>query len=109
MSRYAVVKDGIVKNVIIWNGDKAYDVEGEILVEATADTQIGGSWDGNVFTFVEPDPAPDIRTYAEKRKAEYPSIDDITVALWEAVVEERLASSIEVQARRIAVKNKYPK
>ena len=59
MSRYAVVKDGIVKNVIIWNGDKPYDVEGEILVEITADTRIGGSWDGNVFTFVEP-PVPEL-------------------------------------------------
>jgi hypothetical protein len=58
MSNYAIVKDGVVKNVIIWNGDKPYDVEGEILVEATADTQIGGSWDGNVFTFVEPTPTP---------------------------------------------------
>ena len=109
MSRYAVVKDGIVKNVIIWNGDKAYDVEGEILVEATADTQIGGSWDGNVFTFVEPDPAPDIRTYAEKRKAEYPSIDDITVALWEGVVEERMQAVTQLEIKRQAVKAKYPK
>jgi hypothetical protein len=58
MSNYAIVKDGVVKNVIIWNGDKPYDVEGEILVEATADTQIGGSWDGNAFTFVEPTPTP---------------------------------------------------
>ena len=56
MAKYALVKNGVVKNVIIWNGDKPYDVEGEILVEATADTQIGGSWDGNVFTFVEPTP-----------------------------------------------------
>ena len=28
---------------------KPYDVEGEILVEATADTRIGGRWDGSVF------------------------------------------------------------
>ena len=57
MAKYALVKDGIVKNVVLWNGDKAaYDVGGEILVEVTADTQIGGSWDGNVFTFVEPTP-----------------------------------------------------
>jgi len=59
MSNYALVKDGIVKNVILWNYDKAdYDVDGGILVDITADTQIGGSWDGNVFTFVEPTPTP---------------------------------------------------
>jgi hypothetical protein len=59
MANYAVVKNGIVKNVIIWNGDKPYDVEGEMLVEATADTQIGGRWDGNVFTFTAP-PTPEL-------------------------------------------------
>jgi len=75
------------------------------------------SWDG-------PDPQPtqeeleaawtQIQTaydndYARKRKEEYPSIDELTVSLFEAVVEERLASSIDIQARRVAVKNKYPK
>jgi hypothetical protein len=58
MANYAVVKNGTVKNVIVWNGDKPYDIEGEVLVEVTADTRIGGSWDGNVFTFVEPTPTP---------------------------------------------------
>ena len=52
---------------------------------------------------------PDTRTYDEKRKAEYPSIDDLTVALWEAVVEERLASANALEAERQAVKAKYPK
>ena len=59
MAKYALVKNGIVKNVIIWNGDKPYDVEGEILVEATADTRIGGRWDGSVFTFTAP-PTPEL-------------------------------------------------
>ena len=55
MGKYALVKDGIVKNVVIWNGDKAYDVEGETLVEATADARIGGTYDGQ-FHYVEPTP-----------------------------------------------------
>jgi len=108
MANYAIVKDGIVKNVIIWNGDKPYDVEGEILVEATADTQIGGTYDG-AFHYVEPDPGPDTRTYDEKRKAEYPSIDELTVALWEGVVEERMQAVTQVEIKRQAVKAKYPK
>jgi len=102
MANYAVVKDGIVKNVIIWNGDKAYDVGGEILVEVTADTQIGGNWDGKVFTFVEPDPGPDTRTYAEKRKAEYPSIEECV----HAILDDDL---VALQEKRTAVKTKYPK
>lgn len=106
--KYAIVKDNEVTNIVEWDGESDFNPDGE-LVEATEDTKIGGSWDGNVFTFVTPDPGPDTRTYDEKRKAEYPSIDDLTVALWEAVVEERLASANALEAERQAVKAKYPK
>jgi len=58
MANYAVVKDGAVENIVVWDGQTAFSVEGFELVEATADTRIGGNWDGNVFTFVEP-PAPE--------------------------------------------------
>ena len=44
-----------------------------------------------------------------KRKAEYPSIDELIVALWENVVEERTASVISLETKRQAVKTKYPK
>jgi|TARA_R100001530_G_scaffold46776_2_gene35169 hypothetical protein len=53
--------------------------------------------------------APDTRSYDEKRKAEYPSIDELIVALWEGVVEERMASVTALEAARQAVKTKYPK
>jgi len=106
--KYAIVKDNEVTNIVEWDGRSDFAPDGE-LVAATEDTKIGGSWDGNVFTFVTPDPGPDTRTYDEKRKAEYPSIDDLTVALWEAVVEERLASANALEAERQAVKAKYPK
>lgn len=106
--KYAIVKNNEVTNIVEWDGESDFNPDGE-LVEATEDTKIGGSWDGNVFTFVTPDPGPDTRTYDEKRKAEYPSIDDLTVALWEAVVEERLASANALEAERQAVKAKYPK
>lgn len=106
--KYAVVKDNEVTNIVEWDGESDFNPDGE-LIAATEDTKIGGSWDGNVFTFVTPEPPPDTRTYDEKRKAEYPSIDDLTVALWEAVVEERLASAQALEAERQAVKAKYPK
>ncbi len=51
----------------------------------------------------------DATQYQRDRKAEYPSMDEIVVALWEAVIEERMASSIELQGKRAAVKDKYPK
>ena len=47
--------------------------------------------------------------YQRDRKAEYPSMDEIVVALWEAVIEERMASSIDLQGKRTAIKGKYPK
>jgi hypothetical protein len=47
--------------------------------------------------------------YARKRKAEYPSIDELVVALWEGVVEERMAAVTSLEGKRQAVKAKYPK
>jgi hypothetical protein len=47
--------------------------------------------------------------YARKRAAEYPSIDELTVALWEGVVEERMAAVTSLEGKRQAVKTKYPK
>jgi hypothetical protein len=55
MANYAVVKDGVVQNIVLWDGVTPYTPDGE-LIEATVDTRAGGSWDGNVFTFVEPTP-----------------------------------------------------
>jgi hypothetical protein len=57
MTGYAVVKNGVVENMVVWDGVTEYSPDGE-LVEATSDTRMGGSWDGNVFTFVEPTPTP---------------------------------------------------
>jgi hypothetical protein len=51
----------------------------------------------------------DAQEYARNRQAEYPSIDDLIVALWENVIEERAASVIELEAKRQDVKTKYPK
>ncbi len=51
----------------------------------------------------------DAQDYARNRQAEYPSINDLIVALWENVVEERAASVIELEAKRQDVKTKYPK
>jgi len=56
MANYAVVKSGVVENIVVWDGQTAFSVEGSEIVEATDDTRIGGRWDGNVFTFVEQPP-----------------------------------------------------
>jgi len=55
MANYAVVKNGVVENVIVWDGQSDLSIDGSELIEATETTRRGGSWEGNVFTFVEPD------------------------------------------------------
>jgi hypothetical protein len=47
--------------------------------------------------------------HTHKREAEYPSIDELTVALWESVVEERMSAVTALESKRQAVKAKYPK
>ena len=51
----------------------------------------------------------DATQYQRDRKAEYPTLDELVVALWEGVVEERMASITALEADRQAVKTKYPK
>ena len=51
----------------------------------------------------------DSQEYARNRQAEYPSIDELIVALWENVVEERAASVVSLESKRQAIKAKYPK
>ena len=51
----------------------------------------------------------DATQYQRDRQAEYPSIDELVVAMWEGVVEERMASVTALEGLRQAVKTKYPK
>jgi hypothetical protein len=51
----------------------------------------------------------DATQYQRDRQAEYPPIDELVVALWEGVVEERMASVTKLEGMRQAVKTKYPK
>jgi hypothetical protein len=39
----------------------------------------------------------------------YPSKDDMIVALWEMVVENRPEYAEQLQARRVEIKSQYPK
>ena len=66
--KYALVKNGSVKNIVEWDGSSEFTVDGE-LIAVTSDTRIDGSWDGNVFTFVEPTaPEPTAEELAEQAK-----------------------------------------
>ena len=47
--------------------------------------------------------------YKNKRKAEYPTLDELTIAMWESINEGKSESMEALQALRLEVKKKYPK
>jgi hypothetical protein len=52
--------------MVVWDGVAEFSVADSELIEATETARIGGSWDGNVFTFVNPPiPEPTAEQVAE--------------------------------------------
>tara|TARA_R110002051_G_scaffold115352_5_gene188450 strand:- start:2885 stop:3196 length:312 start_codon:yes stop_codon:yes gene_type:complete len=83
---YTIEKKGVVE--LVWKSDKPQPTEVECeAAKAEYDAQ----------------------EYARNRQAEYPSLDSLVVAMWEGVVEERMASVTRLEGLRQAVKTKYPK
>ena len=106
MARYAIVENGNVTNLIEWDGVAQYPNSASLIL-APDYAYIGGDYVDGVFSAIQP--VEDTGTYKEKRVFEYPSINDLIVALWENVVEERAASVISLEATRQAITAKYPK
>jgi len=85
----------------------AYAPAGERVVSSSTEER-----DGEVYEIIVTEPVPpqpDTRTYAEKRAAEYPSLADLGVALWEQVVENRPEAAQALEVKRQEIKAKYPK
>ena len=57
MANYAVVKNGVVENIIVWDGVQEVSIPDAELILADENTRIGGTYDGS-FHFVEP-PVPE--------------------------------------------------
>jgi len=64
--KYAIVKNGIVQNLIQWDGGE-YHADGE-LIEATHDAWIGGAYTDGAFVPRPIEPAPE--PTAEQLQAE---------------------------------------
>lgn len=64
--RYAIVKNGIVQNLIQWDGDE-YQADGQ-LIEASHDAWIGGAYTDGAFVPRPPEPEPE--PTAEQLQAE---------------------------------------
>ena len=71
MADYALVKNGTVENVIVWDGVKPVNLDGDLIL-ADSDARVGGTYDG-AFHFVEPaSPEPtaeQIQRAADKQSA----------------------------------------
>ena len=52
MADYALVKNGVVENVIVWDGVKQTNLDGDLIL-ADSDAKVGGTYDG-AFHFVDP-------------------------------------------------------
>lgn len=50
----------------------------------------------------------EVAAVQEKRALEYPPKEDLIVALWEKIVEGKEEKSLEVQAKRLEVKQENP-
>ena len=89
---YVLQDDGAGVFIAVWNSASPQPSEAEI-------ESAHAEWQAEY----------DAQEYARSRQAEYPSINDLIVALWENVVEERASAVISLEADRQAVKTKYPK
>ena len=79
-ANYAVVEGGTVTNMIVVDEDVGFEMDGADVVKATSDARIGGSWDGYVFSFVEP-PAPEPSAEEDARAAKLASAKEKLAAL----------------------------
>ena len=77
--KYAIVKNGIVQNLIQWDGDE-YHADGE-LIEATHDAWIGGAYTNGAFVPRPPEPAPEPTAEQLQAQADRQSAFDKLTAL----------------------------
>ena len=71
--KYAIIKSGIVENIVEWDGTSEYQTDG-VLVEADANAYIGGVYADGAFVARPPEPEPEktpeqIQAEADKASA----------------------------------------
>ena len=76
--------------------------------EETIQYGVPCDWDGKQWVLDESSDEYK-NLYAAKRAEEYPSTDELIIALWEKTVEDRTDSADAIETLRQAVKSKYPK
>jgi hypothetical protein len=86
--------------VVTIRGDVAYDANEKVIEidQAAYDAEVARLEAEHAAT-----------QYQRDRATEYPSIEALVVALWEGVVEERMAAVTALEAIRQEIKSRYPK
>ena len=93
----------IFNNMVVDVAEKEFPVAPSLTwIDCPSDVKIGFSFDGSTFTDVEAERIAN-RTYADKRRREYPSVQDLVVALYDT--DDKAA----IDAKRAEIKLKYPK
>ena len=87
-------------DVVTIRGDVAYDANEQVIAIDQA------AYDAEVARL---EAEHNATQYQRDRAAEYPSIEALVVALWEGVVEERMAAVTALETIRQQVKARYPK
>lgn len=87
---WSMRSDGVI---VAWDGHGDIQPD-EAAIVAELERQVG-AWQAD--------------QWRRDREAEYPTISQLAVALWEASVEGRPATADELQQLRLAIKQKYPK
>jgi len=72
MANYTVVKDGVIENIIVWDGVRELSIPGSELILADENARIGGTYDG-AFHYVEP-PRPEPTAEQLARQAKLDSV-----------------------------------
>ena len=93
----------IFNNIVVDVAEKEFPVASSLTwTDCSSDVKIGFSFDGSTFTDVEAERIANM-TYADKRKLEYPSVQDLVVALYDT--DDKAA----IDEKRAEIKLKYPK
>jgi len=108
MDKYAIVKDGIVANVIEYEAQPTTPIpgfeEGHVAIQAD---RVSPGWVYSNGQFTDPNPPRPIMefSYKEKRAAAYPPMADYL----DGIVKNDQAQIDKYVADCLAVKAKYPK
>jgi hypothetical protein len=60
LSYYAIVEDGVVTNVVVWDGETPYNPDGELIALEGVDPQPGIGWDYVDGNFVDNRPVENL-------------------------------------------------